>query len=73
MKTARTDSKKPRSLTALLVIAAGTVFFSLLPAALVQARSAPEPVCQALSLEKAVTIAMHNNPGLAAIQARYEA
>ncbi|VAW38201.1 Heavy metal RND efflux outer membrane protein, CzcC family [hydrothermal vent metagenome] len=73
MKTARTNSKKPRSLTALLVIAAGTVFFSLLPAALVQARSAPEPVCQALSLEKAVTIAMHNNPGLAAIQARYEA
>ncbi|NOX80892.1 MAG: TolC family protein [Deltaproteobacteria bacterium] len=73
MKTLRTDSRKPRRLTALLITAAATVFFFLLPAAFVQAQPTPEPVCRPLSLETAVTMAMRNNPGLAAIQARYEA
>ena len=33
----------------------------------------PDGVCEELSLESAVTVAMENNPGLAAIRARYEA
>jgi len=73
MKIAKTYSKKSRRLTAFLVTAAGTVFFFLLPAVLVQARPEPEPVCRPLSLDAAVTMAMRNNPSLAAIQARYEA
>lgn len=33
----------------------------------------PEDACDTLSLDEAVTLAMENNPGLAAIRARYEA
>lgn len=73
MKTAKTYLKKPRRLIALLVTAAGTVFFFLPPAALVQAQPASDPVYRVLSMKDAVTMAMHNNPGLAAIQARYKA
>ncbi len=73
MKTAKTYLKKPRRLIALLVTAAATVFFFLPPAALVQAQPASEPVYRALSMKDAVTMAMLNNPSLAAIQARYKA